>query len=325
MNAKNNENRRWREPGRRTFLAGAAGAASGTLLNRPSRQAYAADSDHVQGIDFNRSYGHYFFLVNNKRIWVRVNLDCRLEIFDRTRDMSEEYLLSVRTQTGLRTQPLSNVRDPGYDFWFIFSKRYVYTRRELASSYGDRSDRRDIEKLDRCGWHLHRAPVTPLVSGEMIRDALQNWQPVVARTVFSSADGTRGFSIEYPVKWADGNPDGSYRVETGPVLLLDAERVQVGQSPEFDDFQWAYLDYRSLDGMKVFLEQPTPVLSGVLWKDSSVQKDRLTPEQVEQIENRMYEGWEPPIAVEDLKTVFMRNHYSTAEHRAATTELFAFD
>ena len=324
MNPRKVEDQRIARPGRRAFLAGAAGAASFTLLSNQNGAfgASPADTDNVQAIDFHRSFGHYFGKERN--VWVRVQLECRCEVFDRSTGQSEEYLLSVRTQTGLRTNPLSDQRDPGYDFWFIFSKRFVYIRRTLASSYGDSSSRVPFEDFVDCGWHLHRAPATPLTSGAMIREALRNWKPVVARTEFNSTDGMRGFAVEYPVKWADGNEDDSFRVETGPVVLLDAERVQIGQSPKLDDFQWAYLDFRSLDKTKVFLEQPTPVLSGTLWQHSLIRKPALTSEQRESIERRLYSGWEPPIGVEDLKSVFMRNHYSTAEQRAAVTRLYAF-
>lgn len=324
MNPTHKDHHNVSKPGRRTFLAGAAGAASATFLNR--QQGTAAPSPEAetttQAIDFNQSYGHYFGKESN--VWVRVQLECRCEIFDRAKEQSEEYLLSVRTQTGLRTDPLSDIRDPGYDFWFIFSDRFVYIRRELASSYGNSSSRVPFEKFNNCGWHLHRAPAVELTDGVMIREALREWKPVVARTVFTSSDGMRGFSIEYPVKWADGNTDNSFRVETGPVVLLDPERVEIGKSPELDDFQWAYLDYRSLDKTKVFLEQPTPVLSGTHWQYGGFRNQQLTPEQRESIEQRLYSGWEPPIGVDDLKTVFMRNHYSTADQRTATTQLYSF-
>ena len=318
-----NNDRNARNPGRRAFLAGAAGTASFTLLNRQGKKAEAAsaETDRAQAIDFTRSFGHY--KGTEKNLWVRVELQCRCEVFDRSTGDCEEYLLSVRTQTGLRTDPLSDIRDPGYDFWFIFSKRYVYIRRTLASVFGDSSSRVPFEHFVDCDWHIHRSAATQLTSGVMIREALRNWSPVIARTEFNSADGMRGFAVEYPVKWADGNEDNTFRVETGPVVLLDPERVRVGKSPELEEFQWAYLDYRSLNIVKIFLERPTPVLSGTLWQHGLRHKAALTSEQREAIERRLYTGWEPPVPIEDLKTIFMRNHYSTAEQRRAQTQLYA--
>jgi len=302
---------------RRQFLAGVACTAP---LAFRTDHAEAKDTGGAQAIDFSRSFCYYD--TDAGKVWVRVNVECRCEVFDRSTGESDEYLLSVRTQTGLRTDPFSDLEDPGYDFWFIFSKRHVYVRRTLASSYGDGSSRRPIESFQSPGWRVHRAPATPLTSGTDLRDALRSWHSVVARTEFLAADGVHGYRIEYPVKWADGNPDGSFRVETGPVVLLDPERARVGTSPQFDDFQWAYLDYRSKDSTKVFLERPTPVLAGTMWA-SHLRNPRLTPVQRTTIEDRLFKGWKPPIPVEALKKVFERDHYSTAERRKMRTEFLS--
>lgn len=304
---------------RRQFLAGAACAVP---LAFSAGRAGATDAQAAEAVDFSRSFCHYES--DEGRLWVRVNLECRCEVFNRSTGASEEYLLSVRTQTGLRTDPLSDVADPGYDFWFIFSKRHVYRRRTLASSYGDSSSRVPTESFESSpGWHVHRAPATPLTSGAELRDALRSWHSVVARSELLAADGVHGYRLEYPVKWADGNPDGSFRVETGPVVLLDPERIRVGTSPTLDDFQWAYLDYRSKESTKVFLERPTPVLSGTVWEDGFRKNPKLTSEQRRAIEDRLFKGWKPPIPMESLRTVFERNHYSTAERRKMKTELFS--
>ena len=290
---------------RRQFLAGAACAVP---LAFSANRAEAKDAQAAEAIDFSRSFCYYD--ADHGQLWVRVNVECRCEVFDRSTGASDEYLLSVRTQTGLRTDPLSDVADPGYDFWFIFSKRHVYIRRTLASSYGDSSSRVPIERFAPSpGWHVHRAPATPLTSGAELRDALRSWHSVVARSEFLAADGVHGYRIEYPVKWADGNPDGSFRVETGPVVLLDPESARVGTIPKLDDFQWAYLDYRSKESTKIFLERPTPVLAGTLWAEPQIRNPNLTPEQRTAIEDRLFKGWKPPIPMEALKKVFEKNHY----------------
>ena len=303
---------------RRQFLAGAACAAP---LAFQTDHAQGKSAEGAKAIDFARSFCYYDS--KDDKVWVRVNVECRCEVFDRSTGAADEYLLSVRTQTGLRTDPLSDVNDPGYDFWFIFSKPYIYIRRTLASSYGDSSSRHPTKNFQSPGWHVRRSPATPLNSGAELRDALRNFHSVVARTEFLAADGVHGYRIEYPVKWADGNPDGSFRVETGPVVLLDPELARVGTSPEFDDFQWAYLDYRSKDRVKVFVERPTPILSGALWKNTRMRNPKLTPKQRTAIEDRLFKGWEPPVPMDTLKRVFERNHYSTAERRTMKTEFLS--
>src|SRR5690606_39970287 len=76
-------------------------------------------------------------------------------------------------------------------------------------------------------------------------------------------DGSRSFIVEYPVKWADfGLESESFRVETGPVFLLDPDKLEVGVPPAFEDFQWAHLDYHDFAGVRCLLDKPTWILDG---------------------------------------------------------------
>ncbi|MCH2127769.1 MAG: hypothetical protein MK179_01435 [Pirellulaceae bacterium] len=304
--------------GRRQFIAGAACTLPVALSSSPTAAQAAPDAE---AIDFARTFCHYE--ADGGQLWVRVNVDCYCEVFNLSTGESDEYLLSVRTQTGLRTEPLSDILDPGYDFWFIFSKRFVYIRRTLASSYGDSSSRVPIEKFASPGWRIHRVPATPLTTGAELRDALRDWHSIVARTEFMADDGVHGYRIEYPVKWADGNPNASFRVETGPVVLLDPEQFHVGSNPQYHDFQWAYLDYRSNHTAKVFVEQPTPVLSGTQWKSNLGLNPQLLPEQRKAIEEHLFEAWDAPISLDTLQKMFQIDHYSTVEQRKMHTELFS--
>ena len=79
--------------------------------------------------------------------------------------------MSVRTQTGLRSDPPSDVEDPGYDFWMIFSRRKVFIRRSHASAYVNCPSRLDADEFLESGWHLHRRAATPLLSGARYADA----------------------------------------------------------------------------------------------------------------------------------------------------------
>jgi hypothetical protein len=285
-----------------------------------------AGTESVRATDFSRSFCYY--IPQSTPIWVRMQIECRCELFDRTLGTAtaDEYLLTVRTQTGLRTKPVSATLDPGYDFWMIFSSREIFVRRTHASAYNNNPSRAELTEFVASGWHLHSCPATPLLAGASIRAALQEWKPVVARSTFMSPEGDRGWVIEYPVKWADGNPDDTFRVETGPVLLLTPEREQAGKPLTFDDFQWAYLDYHSFDRVRCFLERPTSIFSGAAYQGSSRTRCRhptLTEEQVAAIEERLYTGWEPPVPVDELKPLFRTDHYSAVVELPVTTELFA--
>ena len=204
--------------------------------------------------DFSRSFCYY--RSTDHPTWVRIQAECLCKVIDHRTGGADDYVLGVRTQTGLRTTPPSDARDPGYDFWMIFSQRHIFIRRGHVSAYNHNPTRVPVGHFATTGWRLQTVPATPLDSPVAILAALQAWQPIVGRTSFTSADGECIYVIEYPVKWADGDPEpGAFRVETGPVLLLDPDRASVGTSPEFDDFQWAYLDYRSFDAVRCLLER----------------------------------------------------------------------
>src|SRR5689334_2591216 len=111
---------------RRTFL----GAASGSALLLPLTLSGVSGapndvrgSDDAKAIDFSQSF--CYCSPKPTSLWVRIQIECRCEVFDRKTGASEEYILGVRAQTGLHLEP---AKDPGYDFWVIFSKRYVYNK-----------------------------------------------------------------------------------------------------------------------------------------------------------------------------------------------------
>ncbi len=309
---------------RRGFLSALA-AVSGLL---PASLCLAgekkADSNKTETIDFSRSFMHY--VPRTEPIWVRIQLECCCDIVDRASGRRDRYLLGVRTQTGLRTMPPSDVLDPGYDFWMIFSDKNTYIRRTHTSAGSNNPSVLPHGTFVERGWHLQPAAARRLRNGQEIREALRGWKRVVARTELESDDGSRSCVIQYPVKWADGNDNGTFRVETGPVLLLDANRNEVGEPAEFDDFRWAYLDYRSFDKARIFLERPTSILSGTAHKGVNRKSaPALTPAQIEQIEQRLYSGWEMPVAEDAMREIFKTDHFSEVARRGVKTSLFALD
>ncbi len=274
--------------------------------------------------DFARSFCYY--TVPTHTIWVRIQAECFCTVTDHRTGQTDEYVLGVRTQTGLRTIPPSDAHDPGYDFWMIFSRRHIFVRRGHASAYSHNPTRVPVEEFATTGWHRQTALATPLSSPAAVLAALRDWRRIVARTTFASAAGDRSYTIEYPVKWADGDDvEDAFRVETGPIVLLDPDRLQVGTAPAFDDFRWAYLDYRSFDAVRCLLERPTPILSGVTAPSSPTAPRRyppLTAEQVARIEDRLYTGWDGPLPPDALRRLLETDHYSAVEHYPVTTALF---
>ena len=179
-------------------------------------------------------------------------------------------------------------------------------------------------------WRLHRAPAEPLRSAADIRKAIESWRRMTAKTVFTSADGARQFSIEYPVKWADYSlKSDAFRVETGPVFLLDSDRVRVGSTPQFEDFQWAHFDYHTFDRVRCMLEQPTSILADATFtppaEDGRENRETpaLTDAQVKEIQDALYSGNQISVPRKALEGLLSTDHYSRANEVSVTNELYA--
>lgn len=312
---------------RRSFLKSCA--AGSIVANGGLTVGQETSPKTEKAIDFSRSY--LYCTPRGTEIWVRPQIECRLEVFDRESQQFDEYLLSVVAKTGLTKNPQTGGLNPGYDYWIIFSEKHVYTRRTHTSSYFNNPTTLTHEEFGVAKWHLERSPVRPLRTGEELRNALESWQPLVARSEFSSKDARRGFTIEYPVKWADFNvKTNAFRVETGPVLLIDPNTVQVGQPLKFADFVWAHLDYHQFDRVRCLLDRPTPILTGATFAPPAEHNRQhrahpaLTAQDVKQIESRLYNWTAAPIQTAALRELLQTDHYSAISERAVNTKLFAF-
>jgi hypothetical protein len=299
---------------RRSLLAG----LSASPLVAAGACGAKQQGEEPSAIDFPRSFIHY--VPPDVDIWVRIQMDCRGELIDRRAGTSDQFVSSVRVQTGLQ-----GGADAGYDFWFIFGERNFYTRRSHVSYYSRNPSVRPIGYFSSSGIHLTRRPARPLSDGNQIREALRSWKEVTARTEFESSDGNFLYAVEYPVKWADGNDDATFRVETGPVVLLDPDKARPGEDPAFEDFQWAYFDLRGFDQARIFLEKPTPILSGVTFNDKDRRNPPLSAEQIQRFRERLSSGWEPPIPGEKLEELFSTERFSTTVIRRVRNRLWALD
>jgi hypothetical protein len=318
---------------RRTFLTGLSGApillaGASEMLSAGSGGAPAASVSAPTMVDFARSF--CYFVPNIPKTWrVRIQLQCRGVMEDVARRMADEYMLGVRTQSGAWTDP---PKMPGYDFWMLFSGNRDYIKRVQTTSFLRCSSyvEKSSKKFQESGWHLRRGPAKPLRTAAEIRDALTSWRPIVGRTVLVGANGSRRYTLDYPVRWAEVAPKAdACRVRTGPVILLDPERIAVGKSPAFEDFRWAYLDFADFRKVRCIVERPTSLLAAAAGQGSlgnlAGRNPVLSVEQAQQIENRLMTGWEMPVPADDLKALFQTNHYSAVEEHQADTTLWALD
>lgn len=258
-------------------------------------------------------------------------MECRALVTDTTTRQSDEYVLGVMAKTGLSEDARTGVVAPGYDYSIIFSRDRVFTKRSHSSAYLNNPTVLTLEQFGEAKWHLHQAVVERIETAAVLRAALEAWRQLTARTTFTSDDGKREYTVEYPVKWADFNLDSSgFRVETGPIILLDPNHVQFGKPPQFADFQWAHFDYHTFDKVRCLVEQPTSLLADATFtppkEDGREVRETtaLTPAQVDGFRQAIHLAAEPHLAPETADHLLTTDHYSLAKEFDVRTEIYAF-
>jgi hypothetical protein len=318
---------------RRSFLKRAA--AAGLLATQvPAALAVAASTDGSDSggavTDFARSF--LYCSPNKSGIWVRIQMECHCRLIDKASGKTDEFALGVVAKTGLTKDPKSGGITPGYDYWLIFGKDKLYTRRTHATVYCANPTTLTEADFGKFGWRLQPAPATPLREAADVKQAVESYKRLVARTEFPSADGARSYVIDYPVKWVDcGVERKTYRVETGPLVLLDPDHVKVGQPPALEDFRWAHVDFHDADQVRLLLDRPTPILSEAAFFPPTEDKREVRPnppmtaEQVKIIEDRLFGDWAAPIPQAAMRELFSTDHYSDMAEKKVTNSLFAID
>jgi hypothetical protein len=260
-------------------------------------------------------------------IWVRSQLECICSAFDTASYQSQKYYLSVKAQTGLGKTSIPGQLHPGYEYWMIFLQDRVFMKRLHTSSYLNNPSEVLSDDFGPMGSQIQTRAGRRLTGYAEIKDALKGWHSLTARTTFFSRDRKRAFRVEYPVKWADVNEgQKQFRVETGPVLLLDPEKIRNGSTPSFEHFQWAHLDYHSFDSARCLLERPTAILEDACYQppESTPRETAgLSSEQVGAIERRLFDGWDPPLDFPALRKLLSTDRYSDAVDRGCLTEIYA--
>ena len=317
---------------RRHFM-GASGAAVVTaVMGRAvadTRAVAVAGDPASEAIHFPQSFLHCS--PTGSGIWVRIQAECRGRLIDTATGKADEYVLGVVAKTGLTTDPATGGRAPGYDYWVIFSNSHVFTKRTHTSAYFNNPTVLKHEDFGSAEWRLKRAPASPLTTPAEIQGALKDWRELSATTTFVSEDGARQYTVEYPVKWADCSVNGdAFRVETGPIFLLDPDRVEVGQTPRFEDFQWAHVDYRSFDRVRLLLERKTSIFEGATFSPPNEdgrqfrKNPALTREQLDRTTSLVFSGENAPLEPDQMRDLLSTDHYSVMKEVRAETALYSF-
>src|SRR5688572_22865539 len=279
--------------------------------------------------DFARSYLRC--VPKKSDISVRIQMECFGRMFDNRTGKADEFALGVVAKTGVTRIAEDGKLTPGYDYWLLFSKDTVYTRRTHASSYLRNPTTLTRQEFGEFDWKLTTAPATKLEGPDDVSQALKSDKRLVARTEFKSADGARSYVVEYPVKWADHGLDHKkYRVETGPVVLLDPDR-DTTIKPSLEQFQWAHVDFHDADHVRLLIDRPTELLSEAAYFPPREDKRELRPnppltgEQIAAIEKRLFADGPTTLPTATIRELFSTDHYSDAVERKVVNALYAID
>ncbi len=178
---------------RRSFLGGAvlgliASQVPGSLLAADSTSSQA-DTTGGTSLDFSQSY--MYCSPTKTGIWVRIRIECFCRLIDVATGNADEFALAVVAKTGLTKNPATGKLFPGYDYWLIFSKDKVYTRRTHATVYCKNPTTLEKSDFGEADWHLVSVPSTELRTPADIKKALTSGKQIVAKTEFQSSDGAR--------------------------------------------------------------------------------------------------------------------------------------
>lgn len=100
-----------------------------------------------------------------------------------------------------------------------------------------------------------------LATTDEIVDAVLSNQPLISQTEYSTPDGSRVF-LEYPVKVINvSERDRFYQVDTGPVLVPDAESFDGTHA--ISVLRQAFMAHNTLGCTEMLMNVPTPIGQGL--------------------------------------------------------------
>ena len=313
---------------RRRFVA-ASGLAA--LVGVSALQLSAAESPASAATDEATDFPSSYLDCSPTQlgIRVRVQMECRGCVTNVKTGQSDEYVMGVMAKTGLSPDARTGKLAPGYDYSIIFSKTHIFTKRSHSSAYLNNPTTLTHEEFGAATWHLNQVRAKRAESAAEIREAIAGWRRMTAKTIFTSSDSAQQFAVEYPIKWADYSlKTDAFRVETGPIFLLNADKQRAGLVPKFEDFQWAHVDFKSFDEVRCLLERPTSIFGDATFSPPSEDgRERrsspaLTERQVAEIEDALKSDKRISVPAETVASLLSTDHYSLAADMSVKNEVY---
>ena len=230
---------------------------------------------------------------------VRIAVDCRCELIDRSSGHSTVFVLGAPC----KTERVGVGRDcwtmPNADFCLVMSSEEFLIIKSWAhkgiqimrypESLGVQPERQS--GLCRDVWpefSVQLSPVSgrPLESIKEIVVASCGDRTIVARTEYD--DGDYHVRIDYPVKSMNySEREGMYQTDTGPILLPDLSAKRLSQCTRLIECcDLAFVAFNTAGWSEFIVNAPTPVADGVSVNHYS------EPRRIEPIRNSLAEVWE---------------------------------
>ncbi len=171
---------------------------------------------------------------------------------------STRYLLvaSCKAEETYGTGDLFRI--PNYDFSCIFSNtEYQIIRVHLPVDDNWLETGISAERFEEVNIHVAEAPARLCQDEDAIVRATLDNLPLIARTELLDDAGGTYARLEYPIKTMNVNDKRwEFQVDTGPVIVPDAER-EVAQ--EIERFDLGFVVYNRFDRAEFIIQEPTPV------------------------------------------------------------------
>jgi hypothetical protein len=262
----------------------------------------------VNTIDFNRSYLRFRIDPRAKPaitvtrpmpttvLNVRINLECRCELFNQRTGRRETYVLGASCKTELVGADRDIWMEPNADFCVVTSNDEFMVLKSWACKNMPVEKHPEVvgvpQERQSCaadeGWadhvvHLHAVRGRTLNSIDEIIAAIRGDLPIVARTKYNEGDWQ--VTIEHPVKTINySERENVYQTDTGPVLLPDLSLDRLARSNRLVEcFDLAYAAFNSSGWAEFIVNLPTPVGAGISVNHYS------KPRRIEPVENALFE------------------------------------
>ncbi len=201
----------------------------------------------------------------------RIQIDCRLQVFEKATGNSEQFLLGANCKTERVGVQRDVWNEPNADFVPVFSQSQALIIKTydrvgqavpLFHTEGETQPERQIylveEAFDNLRLDLVECDAKLLQTAEQtVQSTLENHRLTASTTI--ETDRYRAV-LDYPIKTMNANErDNIFQTDTGPVLLPDLDR---DWEEMIEGMELAFSAFNCPDWIEFIVRQPTSIGNG---------------------------------------------------------------